>query len=364
MRILHVYKTYMPENSTGVPKVIYEISEPLSSLGVRSDVLVTGDRETQEPFKIGNHYVHLAKRDLHVASTSISISMFSKYRDLCKQSDVIHFHFPWPMMDVIDVAIQSKKPKVVTYHSDIVKQKRILPLYRPLMHKFLSGMDVIVATSENYLESSSTLQKFKKKVEVIPLGLGERPSLNQSKVEFWRQKVGSGFFLFIGANRYYKGLNFLVEAARNTQYPVVIAGFGFSGFVERERTPPNVKVVGAIDEDDKEALLELCGSFIFPSHLRSEAFGVSLLEAARASKAMISCEIGTGTSYVNRHGETGLVIPPANVEALSDAMTILHDNPALQNEYGDAARRRYETLFRSEMIALRYYDLYQRLCAD
>lgn len=182
MRILHVYKTYMPENSTGVPKVIYEISEPLSSLGVRSDVLVTGDRETQEPFKIDNHYVHLAKRDLHVASTSISISMFSKYRDLCEISDIIHYHFPWPMMDVIDVALQPRKPKIVTYHSDIVKQKRILRFYRPLMHKFLSDADVIVATSENYLKSSPTLQKFKEKVEVIPLGLGARPPVNQEKI--------------------------------------------------------------------------------------------------------------------------------------------------------------------------------------
>ncbi|MCO6187956.1 glycosyltransferase [Rhizobium sp. L1K21] len=361
MRVLHVYKTYLPENFTGVAKVIHEIAEPLSFKGVHSDVLVTGEQESGEPIKIGHHYVHVAKRDLHIASTSFSLSIFAMYRKLSQSADVIHYHFPWPMMDVLDLTIRPDKPIVVTYHSDIVKQQRILPFYKPLMHAFLSRASSIVATSQNYLESSPTLERFKNKVEVIPLGLSERKPVETERVDMWRSRLGEGFFLFVGANRYYKGLGFLLEAARKTNFPVVIAGFGFSDYEVQENIPPNVKVVGSVSEEDKEALLDLCGTFVFPSHLRSEAFGLALLEAARAGKPMISCEIGTGTSYINRDGETGFVITPANSEALAEAMTKIYANHDLQRNFGAAARRRYESHFHNSLSEAKYLKLYERL---
>src|SRR5690606_19545518 len=116
-------------------------------------------------------------------------------------------------------------------------------------------------------------------------------------IEAWRERLGGEFFLFVGALRYYKGLKFLVEAARQTGLPVVLAGQG--QLEPGLELPANVTLLGAVSEADKAALLALCRAFVFPSHLRSEAFGVALLEAAFAGVAMISCEIGTGTSYVN-----------------------------------------------------------------
>lgn len=361
MRVLHVYKTYLPENFTGVPKVIYEICEPLAAKGVRSDVLVTGERASDEPIKVGHHQVHVAKRDLHIASTSLSLSIFGTFRKLCQEVDIIHYHFPWPVMDLLELSVQPTKPTVVTYHSDIVKQKRILPFYRPLMHAFLARADSIVATSPNYLKTSPTLEKFKDKVEVIPLGLGNRAPVNNALVEKWRSRFGDGFFMFLGANRYYKGLDYLLEAARKTKLPLVIAGYGFSKFAEKNNIPSNVKIADSVSEEDKEALLDLCGALVFPSHLRSEAFGVALLEAARAGKPMISCEIGTGTSYVNLDGVTGYIIAPADPDALSDAMIKLYQKPELQVQFGNAAKQRFLDNFRSDLSAEQYFRLYGKL---
>ena len=86
--------------------------------------------------------------------------------------------------------------------------------------------------------------------------------------------------------------------------------------------------------EDKIALLHLCYGFIFPSHLRSEAFGISLLEAATVGRPMISCEIGTGTTFVNAANETGLVINPGSPLALREAMQYLLDNPAIAAKMG------------------------------
>jgi rhamnosyl/mannosyltransferase len=91
---------------------------------------------------------------------------------------------------------------------------------------------------------------------------------------------------------------------------------------------------------------------------------VALLEASRASRPMISCEIGSGTSYVNRDGETGIVVAPRDGPALAGAMARLAGDGALAETMGAAARRRYEALFGADAMADAYLDLYRELLAE
>ncbi|WP_375450218.1 glycosyltransferase [uncultured Devosia sp.] len=141
--------------------------------------------------------------------------------------------------------------------------------------------------------------------------------------------------------------------------PVVIAGEADD--LQRAKLPANVVATGRVSDEDKEALLDLCRAFVFPSHLRSEAFGVALLEAARSGKPMISCEIGTGTTYVNVDGETGIVVPPQNPSRLAQAMQNLAGNAETAANFGRAAQERYKNLFTQEQMAAAYADLYRQL---
>jgi rhamnosyl/mannosyltransferase len=111
------------------------------------------------------------------------------------------------------------------------------------------------------------------------------------------------------------------------------------------------------------ALLELCYAVAFPSHLRSEAFGISLLEGAMFGKPMISSEIGTGTTYINVDGETGLVVPPSDPAAFRQAIRTLWDDPELARAMGARAEARYHQLFTSEQMATGYTELYRELAA-
>ena len=131
------------------------------------------------------------------------------------------------------------------------------------------------------------------------------------------------------------------------------------------RRPDDVRraFVGKLDDMDKVALLKLCYAVSFPSHLRSEAFGISLLEGAMFGKPMISSEIGTGTTYINIHQQTGLVVPPSDHEALREAMRTLWDDPQLASEMGRRAEARYWQLFTAEQMADGYVSLYQELVA-
>jgi rhamnosyl/mannosyltransferase len=313
------------------------------------------------PLIVGGHRVHQARQDVYVASTGLSLSAFSRFARLAADADIVHYHFPWPMMDLLHLFARHGKPTVVTYHSDVVRQARVGRFYRPLMRRFLSSANRLVATSPNYLASSPVLQEFRAKTEVIPIGLAPRKVPDPARVEGWRERVGERFFLFVGALRYYKGISVLIETARITGLPVVILGEGEMRRDIEGAGLSNVTLLGALDDDDKEALLELSTAFLFPSHLRSEAYGVALAEAARAGKPMISCEIGTGTSYVNRDGETGFVAPPNDPVALAAAMREIWGSEEMAARMGRAAAEHFARHLTASAMAESYARLYADL---
>lgn len=358
MRVLHVFKTYLPDSFTGIERVIWQIAEGTKSLGVESEVFSLSKTDLSEPTVVGHHLAHTAKLDLYIASTGLSLSAFGKFSELARSADLIHYHFPWPMMDLLHFWARANKPSVLTYHSDIVRQRTLGKMYRPLMYRFLGSVDRIVATSPNYLASSPVLRDFSGKTSVIPIGLDEGSPVSSQLVEHWRSKVPERFFLFVGALRYYKGLQFLIEAAQRSGLPIVVGGSGDMEAALQAANLPNVQLVGQLSEGDKEALLSLATGFVFPSHLRSEAFGVALLEAARAGRAMISCEMGTGTSYVNLNEQTGLTVPPADASALAEAMSRLWQAPGKTRAMGQAARARYLEHFTADAQSARYKAIY------
>jgi rhamnosyl/mannosyltransferase len=363
LRILHVYKIYLPDDFTGVPRVIHGLAEAHAAQGNDVRVFAPARDPSATPRPVGRHHVVQVQRSAAIASTDFSLAAFRAYGDAVRAADVLHYHFPWPAGDLLHFAHGRGKPAVVTYHSDIVRQRLLRHAYAPLMHAFLSRVDGIVATSPNYAETSPVLARHRDRVSVIPIGLGERNPPSAAAVAAWKARVGEGFFLFVGALRYYKGLDFLIEAARLSGLPVVIAGNNAHGELDVTGLPANVTYLGAVEDADKEALLSLCRAFVLPSHLRSEAFGVALLEAARAGRAMISCEVGTGTSFVNADGETGRIVAAGSAPALAAAMLEFEGDPAMAEGMGAAARRRYERLFTGEAMATAYLDLYEAVLA-
>ncbi len=366
-KVLHFFKTYYPETMGGVEQVIFQLAEGSVARGLSAEVLSLSTRGAARGEAVGHHVAHRSRLDLHVASTGFSRSAFKDFAELARQADIIHYHYPWPYMDLVHFASRLNKPTLVSYHSDIVKQKMLLKLYRPLMNRFLGSVDRIVVSSPNYAQSSEVLQRFKDKVDIIPFGLEQStyPEVDEAKRAGWRKRVGGRFFLFVGALRYYKSLDCLIEAAKLANLPVVIVGHGHLEQALRAQAQAigasTVQFVGGVDDEDKVALLQLCEGFVFPSHLRSEAFGISLLEAAMYGKPMISCEIGTGTTFINLHGQTGLVTPPRHPGELARAMLELWNDPARAAEMGRQARLRYESVFSADQMIDSYVQLYQQL---
>ena len=370
MRVLHFYKTYLPDSMGGIEQVIFQLSESGAQHGIDSKVLSLSADPNPSVMKVGQHEVHRARLDIQLASTGFSWSVFKQFREMAAEADVVNYHFPWPFMDVVHFASALNKPTVVTYHSDIIRQKNLLRLYRPLMSRFLASADRIVAASPNYLHTSDVLQKYLDKTRVITYGLNKAgyPQVDQERLNRWRQQLGDRFFLFVGVMRYYKGLHILLDALKDVNYPVVIVG---AGPLEQELHAQatalglrNLHFLGRLCDEDKVALLQLSYAIVFPSHLRSEAFGISLLEGAMYGKPMISSEIGTGTSYINIHNETGLVVPPSNPLAFREAMRTLWEDPARAAAMGVKAEARYRQLFTADEMGRKWTELYQELLEE
>jgi rhamnosyl/mannosyltransferase len=356
MHILQIYKDYFPVLG-GIENHVRDLSEALAARGHHVTVLVTSlDRRTTIEQPQPRLTVIKAARSMHLASTPLSLAMLKIARSL--RPDLVHLHFPYPPGDLAALALPSGTPLVVTYHSDIVRQRALLQAYRPLLELTLRRAARILPTSPNYLVSSPFLRRHAARCAVAPLGIdADRfARADPRRVAAIRARYDAPLALFVGRLRYYKGLHVLLDAMPSVRGELLIGGGG----PERERLErqamqlgiaERVHFLGDIPDDELPTLFHAADVFVMPAHLRAEALGLAQIEALASGLPCISTELGTGTSFVNRHGETGLVVSPADAPALAAALNTLLANPELRRRFGAAGRRRVAALFtRAQMV--------------
>lgn len=367
LRVLHVFRTYIPDSKGGAQEVIRQICLSTSRLGVENRVFTPSPCPRPARLELDGATIVRVKLNLEIASCGFCFTGIGEFRRQVAWADVIHYHFPWPFQDILHFVTGVNKPTLLTYHADITRQQSLMTFYAPIMKRFLDTVDRIVCTTDIYKATSEQLIPRHNKVDVIPIGLDPQtyPVPTDDEVASWRQRCGENFFLFVGMLRYYKGLHVLLEACKGRDFKVVIAGKGPLEAALRQQASElqldNVLFTGEVSNSSKVALLRLCRGIVFPSHMRAEAFGVTLLEGAMFDKPLITAETGSGTSHVNVHEETGLIVPAEDADALAAAMDSLHRNDALASRLGQGARRRFEALFTASIMGERYVETYQRL---
>lgn len=368
-KVLHVYRTYFPDPPGGLQEAIRQIALATKHFGVESRVFTLSPQPL--PARLEHGGVTIVRARSFAAPASCDLGGPDSLRSFAEEAnwaDVIHFHYPWPFADLLRLWVDKSKPTVMTYHSDIVKQRFLKHIYGPLMHRTLSSMSAIVATSPAYAATSPVLvdPRHADRVRVIPLGIDEStyPSKGDETV-LTRLGLENGepFFMFIGVLRYYKGLHFLLDAAKLLDAKIVVAGTGPEGAKLKQQAQQlgleNLVFAGQVTDTEKVSLLKACRALVLPSHLRSEAYGMVLVEASIFGKPLVSCNIGTGTSFVNEDGVSGLVVPSENVVALASSLNTLLYDDALTERLGRNARSRYEQMFSGPALGRAYATLYQ-----
>jgi len=259
---------------------------------------------------------------------------------------------------------------VVTYHSDIIRQKTLLRFYRPMMNRVLSSARGIIVTSGAYLESSPYLGEFRDKCAVIPLGIDLKPFLRSypSRVRLLREFFAAPTVLFVGKLRYYKGLETLIEAVADLDARLVVLGEGPLDRKLRDKVlsmkiGDKVAFLGEVTQEMLPAYYQAADVLVLPSSHRSEAFGLVLVEAMASGLPVISTELGTGTSFVNVHGKTGVVVPPGDPVSLKAALSVLLEDGELRRQMGSRGRVRALTEFSATKMVhsvCRFYDMQLR----
>lgn len=294
---------------------------------------------------------------------------FIKEEDL----DVIHIHSPNVSAFLLLLISSAKKiPWVVHWHSDVVGAKpdwrirSLYPIYRIFERAILKRASQIIVTSPNYLAASRALKPYVEKCSIIPLGLSS-PALQPNVLT--SQKRADGLkLLIVGRLTYYKGHNQLINALAkcpNVQLDIVGTGdleAALTKQCDELDVTSRVRFHGFLDDEELARLYITCDLLCLPSIEKTEAFGLVILEAARLGKpALVTNVHGSGMSWVVEHKKTGLVVDANSVDALVEAITYAENNKELLIQYGQAARKKFESQFHMDQIALKIVGLYRQV---
>ena len=362
MRILHLYKDYYPVLG-GIENYIKVLAEAHAAQGYQVTVLVCAPGPRSEVKELHGVRIYRAARLATAASMPLSLQQPLRLARL--QADVIHLHAPYPLGEVSAWLLKRRTPWVMTYHSDIVRQKGWLKLYAPLLRRVLRRVDRILVTSPRYLETSQWLRPVRDRCLVSPLGV-DHQRFHPPATPY----EGPPRLLFVGRLRYYKGLDTLLQALLLLPGDVTLEVVGsgpmlaeWQALAGRLGVASRVHFRGEISDDALLGVYRHVTLFVLPANARAEAFGMVLLEAMASGLPCVTTEIGTGTSWIVQDGVTGFVVPPDQPEALARAIRRLLTDAALRQRMGQAARARVEAEFTQRAMVDRVLTVYREVAS-
>lgn len=369
MHVLYLYKDYFPVFG-GIENHIKMLAEGLRARGEDVKVLVTNTGRTTVQETINGVPVVKTGRQVNISSAPVSLDFYPWLRRLEQGIDIAHAHMPYPPGELGQLLLGRSRRFVVTYHSDIVRQRVLGTLYRPFLRQVLRQATLIAAATPVHVQSSPFLRVHAQKCRIIPYGIDlqhlEVTPQVASAAAAWRARFGYlPLLLFVGRLRHYKGVDVLIEAMRQVNGAhAVIVGVGqmeeqWRELAARAGLLDRITFVGELADDEVLGLYHAASIFVLPSTNRAEMFGIVQLEAMACGLPLICTELGTGTSYVNQHGVTGLVVPPNDPAALAAAIRQLVADPGLRAAMGAAGRRRVEQEFTRAVMVDRVLAFYR-----
>ena len=171
--------------------------------------------------------------------------------------------------------------------------------------------------------------------------------------------------LSVGRLRYYKGLDDLIRALPALPDTLaVIAGNGpmeaqWKALAAGMGVADRVLFTGSPTDAELPLYYQAADVYALPANSRAEALGLAVIEAMASGLPAITTEVGSGTSWVNLDGQTGLVVPPSDPRALAAAIMRLRD-PALRAGFAAAARVRATGEFSHTVTFARVEALYRK----
>ena len=359
MRIVHLYKDYHPPVLGGVEQTIERMARWQVRAGHEVTVIVSasGGRRTRTEVVGGVRVVRVGE---WVRALSSPICPGFPAVVARERADLWHLHSPNPLGEASFWLVRPAGSVVLTYYCDLSRQRALLPVYGPLVHALFDRADVLHAISPQALaRRDSLVAPYRDRFRVVPLGIDADPLLALDRqrpgARALRERHGDPFLLFVGRLRHYKGLHVLLDAMPRVAARLVIVGEGPKGPALREQARrlgigDRVVFAGSLDDAALHDHLAAAAIGLLPSSTETEAFGLAMVEYMAAGLPAVSTELGTGTSYVNQDGVTGLIVPANDPAPLAAAIQRLLGDPGLRGRMGAAGRDRVREKFTTEAM--------------
>jgi rhamnosyl/mannosyltransferase len=286
--------------------------------------------------------------------------------------DLVHLHFPDPLGHFTALTLPRSVRRVISWHSDIVRQRRALAIYGPSLRSFVRDCDAIIGATPQHLQSTQIPPGHAGQIRaVIPYGFDPAqmtwaPAAEARARELRLRGSGRPLLFTVGRHVYYKGFDVLLQALRDIDADLVLGGTGpmtvaLKRAADAAGVQQRVRFTGYIPEEELVAYYAACDVFVLPSTDRSEAFGLVQLEAMHCRKPIVGTRLGTGVEFVNQEGVTGLLVAPNDASALAAAINRLLADPALRARMGDAGHARVAKAFGVQQMIASTLDVYRRV---
>ncbi|PYS46346.1 MAG: hypothetical protein DMF68_19445 [Acidobacteria bacterium] len=362
LRVLHLGKFY-PPHLGGMETHLEALCGELKQTVNLEVVVANSERETIDETIDGVKVARLGSL-LNFAAAPVCPQMARRVRE--SAADIVHIHWPNPTAVLAFLASHHSGKLVFTYHSDIVRQKLLRKPFWPVLRHALSRADAIIVTSPNYMRASPVLRKFQERCRVIPFGIPveefNRP--NEIEVSGICKQYGPRIVLTVGRLVYYKGFEYLIRAMKSVEGHLLIVGSGpLREALRREARDCGVteRVSILSDVTDVVPYYHAADVFVLPSVARSEAFGIVQLEAMACGVPIVNTNLDSGVPFVSPDKVSGLTVPPADSESLSQAINTLLNNPSLRARLGRAGQARVRSEFNLSLMAERTLELYKEV---
>jgi rhamnosyl/mannosyltransferase len=331
---------------------------------VEVDVLVSsGERKGNEEEDEGMRVRRIGTL-FTFASAPVNPGLARRIR--ASKADLVHLHLPNPTAVLAYLASGHRGPLVVTYHSDVVRQRYLRKVFEPVLRRLLDRCDAVIVSSPNLIESSPVLREYADRCHIIPFGIPlERfASPDPEVVHAIRERYGRDLIVSVGRLIYYKGFEFLVRSMASAPGHLLIIGTGPLGPELRElaRTlgvEERVTFLGEVP--DVIPYYHAADIFVLPSIARSEAFGIVQIEAMAAGTPVINTRLNSGVPFVSLDGVSGLTVTPEDSGALAGAIRRLLEDPVLRSRFAAAAHERAHRNFSVQAMVQRTLELYSGL---
>jgi len=348
IRLLQLAKHFAPDTG-GIETVTLNVSEVLLRHDIRADVLCT---EVRGPYEEVNrdYEVIRCKADLAVGNKRLSWRYVEQARRLEQDYDCALVHLPNPL--AVLGALGWRKPVILLWHADI-PQKPVRIATAILDRMLVRRAAAIISPTPVHVGASHQAAAIAARGSVVipyPFDRSLIPAATGTSAFAERLRVfrrGRALAISVGRLVPYKGFDVLIDAARDFGEGLcaIIVGTGplaaeLAARIEKAGVGDRIMMAGALTTDELPDALAQSRIGCMPSVTAAEMYGMAQVESMAAGLPMVSTAIPrSGVPFVNRHEETGLIVPPGDANALAEAMRQLTHDEALWQRLHEGALR-------------------------